>query len=603
MPHTTPLPTVALGLLAFAAAVPSSPAQLRDFAPPTAPPIVNVGVPTKPASQQPQQLATVQYSIGNPTAEEQLYLEYINRARANPQAEADRLATTTDADVLRAYGQFSVNLVLMRAQFAVIGALPPLSMNSTLLTMGRDHSQNMFNLGYQGHGDSDGAPSSLQQRITNSGYIAGSNGENVFSYSYSTWYGHAGFEVDWGFGTGGMQVPPGHRDNIHSGSFREVGIGIVNGYNTVGGRPRVGPQLVTQEFGRRSTEPFITGVVYDDRNGNNFYDAGEGIPNVRVDVPNTDYYAVTGQSGGYSVPVIDDGNYPVTFSGGGISTTQRTATIANSQNAKTDLITSVVGTSNTILGNISTRARVGTGDNVLIGGFQVRGAGTKRVLIRGIGPWLGDFGVPNVLADPTLRVYRGSTEIAFNDNWGSSPDAQAIVASGKPPVKPLEAAVLLNLAEGDYTAIVAGTGANPSGAGMVEVYDLDSSATAKLTNISTRAVVGLGDDVMIGGLIVQGTGTQKVVIRAIGPSLTQYGVAGALQNPTMRIADANGTIASNDDWASGAGAAELTALGRAPQSPAESAVVLNLAPGSYTAVVSGVGTTTGVGLVEAYKID
>jgi len=228
--------------LAVLAGVTFARAQL---APPPAPPITSgssfsIETPEAPAAQL--------YSIGDPTNEEQYYLELINRARANPTAEGVRLATTTDSNVLSAYSSFGVNLVLMQSQFALLQASPPLSMNATLTTTARAHSQNMLQNNYQGHSGPDG---SLTTRLQN--YIAGANGwsigENVYAYSKSVWFGHAGFEVDWGGSstTGGMQSPPGHRQNIHSTTFREVGIGVVLGSN--GGSGGVGPHLVTQDFG------------------------------------------------------------------------------------------------------------------------------------------------------------------------------------------------------------------------------------------------------------------------------------------------------------------------------------------------------------------
>jgi hypothetical protein len=252
-----------------------------DQPPPPAPPIVtSVGLSLGSGAAA----ATAQlYSIGNPTNEEQFYLELINRARANPPAEGVRLATTTDQNVLGAYGSFAVNLILMQSQFALILPAPPLSMNATLTTAARAHSQNMLQNNYQGHNGPDGSLTTRLQAYT-SGANGYSLGENVYAYSKSVFYGHAGFEVDWGgsAATGGMQSPPGHRVNIHNTGFREVGIGVVNGSN--GG---VGPQLVTQDFGSvGGLLPFVTGVVYRDLNGNGFYDPGEGLGGVTVTVSN-----------------------------------------------------------------------------------------------------------------------------------------------------------------------------------------------------------------------------------------------------------------------------------------------------------------------------
>src|SRR4051812_6739779 len=357
-----------------------------QVAPPPAPPIIEGGAPF--SLESPNAPASQLYSIGQPTNEEQYYLELINRARANPTAEGIRLAVTTDPSILSAYTAFAVNLVLMQAQFALIAPAPPLSMNADLTNAARAHSQNMLQNNYQGHTGPDG---SITTRLA--GYTAGANGwsigENVYAYSKSVWYGHAGFEVDWGgsAATGGMQSPPGHRQNIHSATFREVGVGVVLGSN--GGSSGVGPQLVTQDFGTVSwLLPFVTGVVYRDLNNNGFYDPGEGLGGVTVTIANVNNYAVTASSGGYSVPVPSSGIYNVTFSGGSAPTAQKDVSVVNGQNAKADYIVtgSVTPTptptpASATLANISTRAAVGTDVNVLIGGFIVTGTENKRVIV------------------------------------------------------------------------------------------------------------------------------------------------------------------------------------------------------------------------------
>jgi hypothetical protein len=570
-----------------------------EKAPPPAPPVVT----SAPESLDSPAAPTAQlYSIGNPTNEEQFYLELINRARANPPAEGLRLATTTDPNVLGAYVSFGVNLVLMQAQFALIPSAPPLSMNATLTTAARAHSQNMLQNNYQGHNGPDG---SLTTRLQ--GYIAGANGyslgENVYAYSKSVWYGHAGFEVDWGgsAATGGMQSPPGHRVNIHSTGFREVGIGVVLGSN--GG---VGPQLVTQDFGSLGGQlPFVTGVVYRDLNSNGFYDPGEGVGGVTITVSNADSDAVTASSGGYSVPVPGSGNYTVTFSGGSAPANQKNVSVVNAQNVKADYV--VTGsatptptpppTSAATLANISTRAVVGTNENVLIGGFIVTGTEAKRVIIRGIGPSLP---LPEKMSDPTLELHDSSGAlIASNNNWGQSANSQEIANSGVAPSNPSEPAILMSLAPGSYTAVLAG--ANQStGTAVVEVYDLDASADSKLANISTRALVQTGDNVLIGGLIVVGQSAADVIVRAIGPSLP---VAGAMADPTLELRDANGSMmASNDNWRTTQQAA-IIETGVAPTSDAEAAIVISFSPGSYTAIVRGANGATGVAVVEVYQLN
>jgi hypothetical protein len=557
------------------------------------------------------------YSIGDPTNDEQYYLELINRARANPPAEGARLATTTDRDVLSAYNSFGVNLVLMQSQFALILPQPPLSMNATLTTAARAHSQNMLQNNYQGHTGPDG---SLTTRLAT--YIAGANGwaigENVYAYSKSDFYGHAGFEVDWGgtVATGGMQFPAGHRDNIHGAQFREIGVGVVLGSN--GGSGGVGPQLVTQDFGSvGGLLPFVTGVVYRDLNGNGFYDAGEGVGGVTVNVTGANFYAVTANSGGYSVPVPGNGSYTVTFSGGPVATNQKTVSVVGGSNVKADYLATASPTPSptptptptpgptptpsptppTTLGNISTRSMVGTGENVLIGGFIITGTQSKKVIIRAIGPSLP---LPDKMLDPTLELHDSSGGvIAFNDDWAQNANQQEIINSSVAPTNPSESAILRSLAPGSYTAIVRGV--NQSiGTAVVEVYDLDRTVDSKLANISTRAAVLGGDNVLIGGLIVVGQSQANVIIRAIGPSLN---MSGAMLDPTLELYDGNGTsIGSNDNWRTSQQAAILS-TGVAPTRDAESAILLSLAPGAYTAVVRGANGTAGIAVIEAYHLN
>ena len=571
-----------------------------QVAPPPAAPMISGG--THFSAESPYSPDGQLYSVGDPTNDEQYYLELINRARANPTAEGIRLALTTDPNVLNAYAAFGVNLILMQAQFVLIAPAPPLSMNATLMNAARAHSQNMLQNNYQGHSGPDG---SITTRLA--AYTSGANGwsigENVYAYSKSVWYGHAGFEVDWGGSalTGGMQSPPGHRQNIHNPAFREVGIGVVLGSN--GGSTGVGPQLVTQDFGTLGgLSPFVTGVVYRDLNSNGFYDPGEGVGGVTVTIANVSSYAVTASSGGYSIPVPGSGDYTVTFSGGSVPATQKAVSVINGQNVKADYIvtdsappTPTPGP--TKLANISTRAMVGTGANVLIGGFIVTGTESKPVIVRGIGPSLP---LPEKMLDPTLELHDASgAMIGFNDNWGQSPNSAAIVESGVAPANENESAILMSLAPGSYTVVLAGAN-QTTGTAVVEVYDLDTAADSNLANISTRASVQTGDSVLIGGLIVVGTTATDVIVRAIGPSLD---MPGAMADPTLELRDGSGTLlASNDNWRSTQETAILDS-GVAPTRDAEAAIVASFAPGSYTAIVRGANGTTGVAVVEVYQLN
>ena len=266
--------------------------------------------------------------------------------------------------------------------------------------------------------------------------------------------------------------------------------------------------------------------------------------------------------------------------------------------------------------NISTRLAVGTGNNVLIGGFIIQGTGTTRALIRAIGPSLTQFGVPNALQDPTLELRDGAGALlGSNDNWRDS-QSYPIEFTRIPPTNNLESAILAFLSPGPYTAIVRGKN-NTTGNALVEVYDLGIAAflplgDARLANISTRGFAGTGDNAIIGGFIIRpqapATST-RVVIRAIGPRLTQFGVPDVLANPQLELHDASTIIiARNDDWQTtqifgiitSDQVAEIQNSQLAPTNPAESAIIATLPPGSYTAIVRGVNNTTGNALVEVY---
>jgi hypothetical protein len=254
--------------------------------------------------------------------------------------------------------------------------------------------------------------------------------------------------------------------------------------------------------------------------------------------------------------------------------------------------------------NLSTRMRVQIGDNVGIGGFIITGTATKHVLLRAIGPSLAQFGVPNVLADPVLELHGpGAFATITDDNWRDDPVQEAaIIATGIPPGNNLESAIDANLSPGSYTAIVRGSN-NTSGVALIEVYDLSSAVAAKLANISTRAFVSIGDDIVIAGFLLGNqTGNDRIVARGIGPSLTAFGVPGALANPTLELRDNNGTLLrGNNDWQDDpAQAAELTAAGLAPADPLESGIAATLPPGLYTALLAGSNNGTGVGVVEVY---
>jgi uncharacterized delta-60 repeat protein len=273
----------------------------------------------------------------------------------------------------------------------------------------------------------------------------------------------------------------------------------------------------------------------------------------------------------------------------------------------------------TTLLNISTRTHVLTGDQVLIGGFIITGTSLKKVIIRGMGPSLNVNGtpIPGRLADPTLELHQPDGTVITNDNWkiddktGQSQEA-AIRATTIPPTNDLESALVATLAPGNYTAILAGKNGG-TGVGLVEVYDLAQGANSTLANISSRGFVDTNDNVMIGGLIVgggSGGGTAKVIVRAIGPSLSVNGtpVPGRLADPTLELHNSNGSmIVTNDNWkindqTGQSQEADIRATTIPPTNDLESALVATLPPGNYTAIVRGKNNTTGVAVVEVYNL-
>jgi hypothetical protein len=309
----------------------------------------------------------------------------------------------------------------------------------------------------------------------------------------------------------------------------------------------------------------------------------------------------------HAVSPPPDGGYPGGNAVGGTATT---------------VITNAAPIIPSQLINISTRAFVQTGDNVIIGGFIVQGIGPKKVIVRAIGPELIPFGVPNVLADPTLELHDGTGAlIAANDNWQHTIIGGIITAdqvaeirnSGHAPTQPTESAIIANLPPGNYTAVVRGVN-NTIGVALVEAYDLSASIPSPsiLGNISTRGLVQMDDNVMIGGFIVQGPVPKRVIVRAIGPELIQYGVPNVLSDPTLELHDGTGAlIAANDNWqATIIGGiitmdqvAAIRSSGHAPTVATESAIIGNLPPGNYTAIVRGKNIIVGVALVEVYDLD
>jgi septal ring-binding cell division protein DamX len=264
--------------------------------------------------------------------------------------------------------------------------------------------------------------------------------------------------------------------------------------------------------------------------------------------------------------------------------------------------------------NISTRAMVGTGANILIPGFVISGSGTETLLIRADGPALTAFGVGGALAQPSLSVFNSAgTVVASNTGWGTNANPAQIssaatsvgafaLASGS-----ADCAVLASLSPGAYTVQVSGVG-NSTGVALAEVYEVSTSGT-QLANISTRALVGTGANIIIPGFVIAGTGSEELLARADGPALTAFGVGGALAQPSLSLFNSSGTvIASNTGWgtssdpsqiASAAGSVGAFALA---SGSADSALIANVSAGAYTMQISGVNKSTGVALAEIYEV-
>jgi cyclophilin family peptidyl-prolyl cis-trans isomerase len=291
----------------------------------------------------------------------------------------------------------------------------------------------------------------------------------------------------------------------------------------------------------------------------------------------------------------------------GSSTVTVTATDLDGATVSQNFTVSVVTAPGRLV-NLSTRMQVGTGDNALIAGFIMRGPASKRLLIRALGPSLTAFGIPNAVADPTLELHDSSgATLATNDNWGDASNHSDVSNVGLAPTAAAESAILTTVPSSDngvaYTAILRGAN-NTTGVGLVEVYDLDSGPGSTLLNISTRGQVGVDPNALIGGFTLGGSESKQILIRAIGPSLTQFGVPNALGDPTLDLANAQGTtIVSNDNWMDSPQKMQIQASGLAPTDVKESAVLQTLTAGQYTAVVHGVSNGSGVGSVQIYQLN
>jgi hypothetical protein len=255
--------------------------------------------------------------------------------------------------------------------------------------------------------------------------------------------------------------------------------------------------------------------------------------------------------------------------------------------------------------NLSTRGLVGVGDNSLIGGLIVNGNEPRTLVLRALGPSLASQGLPGTVTDPVLRLVDASGNVvATNDNWANDRNASLVTANGLAPANATESAILRTLAPGAYTFVVSSKDATSSGIGLVEAYDLSPLADSRLANLSTRGLVGTNDNVLIAGLIVGDVANDTLLLRGLGPSLAAAGVTDPLSDPMLTVYDANGAvIAANDNWKSDPNERDIIKNGHAPTNAAESATILHLPAGAYTAVLSGANGTEGIGLAEIYDLD
>jgi hypothetical protein len=276
--------------------------------------------------------------------------------------------------------------------------------------------------------------------------------------------------------------------------------------------------------------------------------------------------------------------------------------------------------------NLSARVRVPGGSSVLVSGFVIAGPAPKQVIVRAIGPGLTAFGVAGAMPNPKIVLYRDNNIVHENDDWEASPDPTALAAaSARVGAFPLaagskDAAILATLAPGNYTALVSDVNGAPGDA-LVEIYDAGASATPefqRLVNISARGEITATSS-LIGGFVIAGNTPKKLLVRGVGPALAAFGIAAPLADPVLKIYDATGAfVAQNDNWETAAPlapgqtaatAAEIASAGTATGAFAlaagsrDAAMIVTLAPGAYTALVSGVGASTGTALVEVYEVN
>lgn len=379
------------------------------------------------------------------------------------------------------------------------------------------------------------------------------------------------------------------------------------GSATQSGSVSVASGYYTGNFGGVAASQ-VTGIVGTDGSLMLYVANGSATDVVDTTVDSTGAFSTTSVGGNQIVGKVDP------------NTGFLTATLAGAGGGSIIAARSSAGTfSDGVLTNISTRGQVGTGANTMITGFVVGGTAAKQLLIRSVGPTLTTFGLSGAISGTQLAVYSGSTLVASNTGWSSTNTNAASVSNADGqvgafalPSGSADSALVGTFLPGAYTAVTSGV-SGATGVALAEVYDLDAYSpfsTKKLINVSTRGTVGSGADVMIGGFNINGTAPKRLLVRGAGPGLTALGVSGALATPHLQLINANtqAVIRENYAWQEGNDSALVQAAELATgaftyvNGSADSAILITLPPGTYTAVLSGTGSSTGTALVEVYEV-
>lgn len=453
------------------------------------------------------------YDIGPVTAQEQFYIELINRARANPAAEGARLASlrTSDPDAAFAYDYFRVNLARMQREMSALAPAAPLAPNSRLRKAALGHSRDMAAGAHQSHTGSDG--STIQQRLARAGYSFRTAGENNAIQTYNPVYGHAGFEVEWGLEN------RAHRVNIHNPAFKEIGVGLVAIERDTAERTGVGPQVVSQLLGAdTSGRPFVTGVAFFDLDGDRFYTPGEGIGGMQVAVKGSAFRAVTAPGGGYAIPLPGNGTYQLTFTAAGMNKMPpRTVTVRNGANVKEDLrlpySPRVAGPSGPVVGRASTYTSdpVAGATSYRLRAARMRPAEMPRVEIDAdpyvVGPfqWWGNdelllaFNLSHLSVAMPRRPGSPSPEtIRLTPTFVPSNSARLVFRSRLASATPGQSALVEVVSEGKTTVVFRQAGEGFPGEEVFRTVSVDLSAFAnKEISVQFRYVAAWDRDFYI----------------------------------------------------------------------------------------------------------